>query len=88
MISIFYQYHDYRPEVLSVDTTKLDANNYVDRQILDAVKKNNNKVHVDGYGWESNSKFNNEPPEINRTAVVENYIGPFDRTIHLDIDIE
>lgn len=89
MIRVVEQYHDYQPRSYYIDPEKLNSDNYVDSEVLKALKKKGNQVHVgiDAHNWETDPKFNakkyGEPGISEAAKVTEQTIE--DRLIWLTI---
>ena len=92
MIRVIEKYHDYESTTYYIDPEKLNPENYVDSEVLKALKskKKELSVWIDAHDWESNPKFKADifaEPNLSSEAKVTN--GEVeDRVIWLTIDFD
>lgn len=86
IVSICEEYHDYEPKMFLIDTKKLDKDNFVDQEILKAIKEKQESCLIDASVWETDPKFKGSEPYISSQAIVKT--GKASRQLMVIIDFD
>lgn len=87
-VAVTVQHHDHEPYIEYVDTEKLDKGNYVDMELLKAIKAKEEYCVIDASNWEDHpDKFPDDDIGISAKANIKKP-KKFDFAIMLTIDFD
>jgi len=83
IIALTHQFHDNEPEIIHIDTDKLNPKNPVDNALLKGLKTKRNKTTIDATDWEDDDAYKFQghwaEPHLTAKAQSKKPQGPIER---------